>query len=391
MTDARLRSLWQRVGPLAAVATLSLAGAAAQGCGGSSSGDTGSSTGKTTHSTTSTSTGGEGGGGNGGGGGSATGSTATTGTGTSTSTTATGTGGGGGGGGTGGSAPLAQSKVADSSIALDAVPTPDGVTIYWLGVDATTNLATVYANPADGSVATPGDNKNTGLEAPRGISISSDGHTLYIADPGYTDASSKKDFGAIVSGAATGNAAVAAVSGTVGTSPRGLDVFKDTSSDTIFFTGSDKANGAVGVFTVPAAGGTISTVFSGAPLIDPQGVAVSADGKTVYVVDSSSADGLGVVYVVNAGAATALVSDLHVGYPGGIALSLDQKTLWVSGLDKDKGTNALLEIDISSKTVTPVASSVAKAIDAAGLHRALTKDVFAWADSAVAGQLSVIK
>ena len=74
---------------------------------------------------------------------------------------------------------------------------------------------------------------------------------------------------------------------------------------------------------------------------------------------------------------------LRVGFPSGIALSLDDKSVFVSTLDPVKATDVLLQIDIATPTTTTaITTNVATNTDAAGLHRARKVDVYAWADSA---------
>ena len=61
------------------------------------------------------------------------------------------------------------------------------------------------------------------------------------------------------------------------------DSTPDPDGNTIYFTAIGPAG--AGVFRVPASGGVASTVFAGAPLVNPTGIAMSNDGRTLYVAD----------------------------------------------------------------------------------------------------------
>ncbi len=165
--------------------------------------------------------------------------------------------------------------------------------------------------------------------------------------------------------------------------PRSLHVHRENASDVLYFTGIDKANGLPGVFKVAAAGGAVTTIAEGPPFSDPGGVTVSALGD-VYVLDTTgSGSQVGNVIVVPSGSTTATeaVPNLQVGYPAGIALRMDDGMLLASGFDPAAGTEALIEIDLASKAINYVTMGISGYREAAGLHRALTADVFAWADT----------
>ncbi len=62
-----------------------------------------------------------------------------------------------------------------------------------------------------------------------------------------------------------------------------LDAVPDSAGRTIYFTTDGPAGPAI--LRVPAAGGAVRTVVRGAPLVDPVGLAVSADGRRLFVAD----------------------------------------------------------------------------------------------------------
>lgn len=353
MAFRRLRN-WHRAGPSAIAITAILAGAAAQGCGGS---DTGSSNGGSTTTTTTSSTSSGGTGGTGG----ATGGT---------------------GGSTGGGSPSVQE--AAKAKAFDSTPDSAGEVIYFTASgDEGPGVYSVSANGGAVTKVFAGDP----LAAPLGISITNDDKTLLVADPGAEENPDdpKTPLGAIFAIPA-GGGAPSVVSGSSGTMPRGLDIGDDGGEETIFFTGVD-GTGKVGVFKMPVGGGAPKAIAVGAPFVDPSGIAV---GKTAtFVTDTvSSATKQGTVLRVANGEATVFLPEIGAGYPTGVALSADEKTLYVSGIDPDTGTDVVLVVDVATKTVTPYnGGDVGKNRDAAGLHRARKSDVFSWADLSAGGGL----
>ena len=80
----------------------------------------------------------------------------------------------------------------------------------------------------------------------------------------------------------------------------------DRAGRTIFFT-TDGPTGPA-ILRVPAAGGAVRTVLAGAPLVDPAGLVVSADGRRLFVADP----GAGRILVVRASCAATVGS---VGRP----------------------------------------------------------------------------
>jgi sugar lactone lactonase YvrE len=368
MRDARLRLFWHRAGPLTAIAALAMAGEASQGCGGGGSSGTGgtAATGGSTTTTMSTmSTGGM---------------TTTSSTGGMTTTT-----------GTGGMAPFTGTATvaANAALALDATPDPNGTNIYLTAVDPT-NGPGVFKVPADGSATTPvAVLAGAPFAAPFGIAISTDGKTLYIADPGATDSTGTDQLGVIFS-LPIGGGTATAVTGTAGTEVRSLEIAQSGGADTIFFTGHTAA-GVPGVFKVAAAGGTVATVAMGAPFVDPSGITIASDG-TMYVADTTAVQAPGgatasIIKIDTTGNATSFLSGLAVGYPAGIALSLDGNTMLLSSLDPSKYTDQLAQITVATAALgTPITMNINTFTEAAGMHRAKTADVFAWADSSAGAQ-----
>jgi hypothetical protein len=238
---------------------------------------------------------------------------------------------------------------AGFATAFDAVDNGTG-TIYFTGIDA--NGSTVFTTTDDGTHLTATDLGVTGLTAGLGVSLSKDGKTLYVADPAAeTDtfasgAITGTTLGQIVAVDTSSGGAATPVTGTQGYAPVGLATLSASGTDTLYFTGQDPANGKGGVFTIAAGGGAATALGEGSPFINPSGLLVAASG-TAYVVDRGQ-----VISVTAAGAATVLASGLNVGFPGGIGISEDASTLYVSAVDPAVGNDAVAEIKIASGAVT---------------------------------------
>ncbi len=369
MIDRRLKRFWYRAGPLAAGGAL-LAGGAIAGCG--------------SDSTTASTTSGPGGG-------------------SPTTTTTSSNGGAGGAGGattttsTGGPIDLAIGLSVDIHRPFDAVPSATGAQAYFTADGA--NGLGVYKASIDGAApkavalypTTVGDPANP-FAAPFGIEVSTDGEQLYIADA----AAGSADLGAIYSMAIDGSAPKL-IMGTDGTTPHSLAVVDVGGKDTIYFTGTEAtAGGFRGVFSIPASGGAVTKIYAGSMLKDPSGIAVAKDGN-IYLTDTtSSAKGSGQILVLKAGGEpTILIDDVRVGYPSGIALSLDEKSLYVSSFDPATLTDRVTVVDITEKSsAAAFATELGTFTEAAGLHRAKTANVFTFVDStagASGGKVFVIK
>jgi sugar lactone lactonase YvrE len=373
MMDRRLKRFWYRAGPLAACGALLAGGANAAGCGSDS-----------TTSSTTTGSGGE--------------------SPTTTSTTSTSNGGAGGGGGsvttttgTGGPMNVAIALSVDIHRPFDSVPSATGTQAYFTANGV--NGLGVYKASIDGAApsATPlyptaPDDPTNPFSAPFGIELSTDGEQIFIADA----AAGSTDLGAIYA-MAIGGSAPKVVMGTDGTTPHSLAVVDVGGKDTIYFTGTEAvAGGQRGVFSVPAGGGAVTKVFAGGVLKDPSGIAVAKDG-TIYLTDTtSSANGAGqILYLKAGGEPTVLIDNVRLGYPSGLALSLDEKSLYVSGFDAASLTDRVIVVDIGEKSsVSSFATELGTFTEAAGLHRARTSSVFTFVDStagASGGKVFVLK
>ncbi len=375
MKDRRLEHFWYRAGPLAAAGAL-LTGGAVMGCGSDS--PTTTSTGTTTTTTTG-STGGAGG------------MMTTTEASSTSSTSSSGTGGAGG-------APhaLALGSVADGHRPFDAAPNADGSVVFFTADGA--NGLGVYKVPADGSAPMPAAVYPTAVDpanpfaAPFGVAVSTDGKTVFVADP----AAGPSDRGAIYA-VPVGGGTPKMLSGTDGFAPRSLDVVAVGGLDTLYFSGTDaKVGGLPGIFSVPASGGMVTSVSVGGVLHDPSGLTVAKDGA-IYLIDTvASANHTSQILVIpSGGSPKVLMDDVRVGYPAGVAISVDDKTLYVSGFNPHELTDRLLVVDIAASKLTETFMVELGAFtESGGLHRAASSDIFALVDSSAgpkAGKVFVIK
>jgi len=262
---------------------------------------------------------------------------------------------------------------------LDSVPDSSGKTFYFTASHFISGVRTaaVYSVPAAGGSATLLAD-GAPLTAPFGIAISSDDKTLYVADAasGDTGDPSVVHFGAIYS-LPVGGGMPAAIAATSGFAPRGLDLAVVANADTLYFSGTDPADGKAGLFTIAAGGGTVKAVAKG--FGDPSGVAVEKNGGAFVADTIADGDHLGkIVLVAPDGTASDFVTSLAVGFPTGIALSTDEKLLLVSALDPVTRGSVVFAIDTATKSVTSFNKGIAASTDSGGLHRARAVDVLSW-------------
>jgi hypothetical protein len=278
-------------------------------------------------------------------------------------------------------APVAQGE-AESPV--DATPSPDGNDIYFIASTRKADpdglgferLPAIFKVSSKGGALTK-LHEGAPLGSPFNITISDDGSKLFIADTG-ADTSEDRSDGKVWE-MSTGGGTPSALAGTDGLRPGGVEVL----GDSLYITGHK--DGQAGVFRTGLGGGNVSALKTGAPFTDPSGVAVAKSGD-VYVVDSGSAmsaqGGASVIKVTADGNATVILEGISIGHPGGVALSADDKTLFISGLDAGKGTDTVFVVKLDGMQVSEAfTATIGEFYESAGLHRARTTNVFAWADS----------
>lgn len=260
---------------------------------------------------------------------------------------------------------------------FDSTPSPDGKTVFFTAV-GTDGEAAVFRAAATGGGST--QISTAPLAMPSGITISTDGKMVYVADP--APVINTQDGGALFAVPADGGAPEV-ISGTEGYTPRGLVLMREDNKDQIYFTGTDPTDGLHGLFKVPAAGGTVTVLAKGDPFTDPHGVAVTHQG-VAYVVDSSGGDHqTAIVIEVKKGTATVFQDGLQVGFPAGIALTGDDSVYLVSARDPQTRMDAVVRTVIASKQTASFSKEfgIDQFNEPAGLHRAANAEVYSWADS----------
>ncbi|MFO0652510.1 MAG: hypothetical protein U0326_40205 [Polyangiales bacterium] len=259
---------------------------------------------------------------------------------------------------------------------LDAAPSPDGATIYFIarGGDHGPGLFRVTAtggNAAEVAVGAP-------FATPRGLAVSSDGTRIVVAD-----ATAGTRGGLYVVPASGG--APTLLAGTEGTSPQGLEVVSQNGADQVYFTGV-ASDGSPAVFQIALAGGAARVVARGAMLHHPQAIAVNRAG-VVFVSARERRHGRRRGAPHRRSAVSALVNNVRLGDPAGITLSPDERVLGVSSLHPTEGTCQVLLVDVATG-MTSTFSDVIRANRAAGgVHRAhggASTDL-AWADLTAGG------
>jgi sugar lactone lactonase YvrE len=266
---------------------------------------------------------------------------------------------------------------------FDATPSPDGKDVYFIAMSRVPNEsgngtmleAGIFTVSATGG-AVKKLHSGAPLVAPFGITISNDGQTLFLADTAAATSEERADGRIYTMG--VGGGAPAALAGTDGYAPAGVEV----QGDFLYFTG--KKDGQAGLFKTGLAGGAVTPVAVGPAFVDPGGVALSKTGEA-YVVDTGSgtheAALASVVKVFPDGRTEILAQELAVGHPAGIAISNNERTVYVSGLDPTLRTDVVFTIDTASRTTAKFSDVIAEHTASAGLHRARNANVFAWADS----------
>lgn len=285
--------------------------------------------------------------------------------------------------------PAAVGSAANFHTPMDAIPDPDGNSIYFTAMSP--QGAGVFRVPVmGGAVVTL--TVGAPLTTPVGLAVSTTGQTLYVADPHALVATTQTvtgtalvtNTGAIFSFSSSGGLPVP-ITGTAQTAPRGLTVVKENNVDVIYFTGAAPDDGQPAVMKIPASGGALTVIEKGGQLVEPIGIAVNRNG-VIYIADQAAAgSGLGTLFQFNPQAdharsshAEILADRVRMGSPAGIALTLDESLLLVSSLDRVAGTSQVLVINTTTLAQGIVNKVIGVNHASGGLHRAHNKQEMAW-------------
>jgi len=257
----------------------------------------------------------------------------------------------------------------------DATPSPDGTRVYYVALgrdDTGEDRPGVFSVAADGG-APQTLASGAPFAYPVNIATSLDGQQLFVADRAAGDRAQ----GALLAlGVDNGTAQI--IDGTQNYRPGGLTVRTFEGREQVLFSGIDPERGSAGLFAIAPTGGAVQTLASGDAFHEPSGVAAATDG-TAYVVDI--ADGSAQVLRVRRDRVEPVLTAIGVGFPAGIALTRDEKTLLVSGIDVTTRHDVVHVVDLASGRHSQWTQGISAFAEAAGLHRAHDRDVFAWADS----------
>lgn len=263
---------------------------------------------------------------------------------------------------------------------FDATPDPKGENVYFTALTKE-GVPAVFSTSAKGG-GTKILHQGEPLAAPFGIAISEDGQRLFIADGSATptgpDGDADDDRGGILTMPTSGGAPTF-LGGTAGKSPRGVEVL----GDQVYFTA--KADRKAGVYKTGLGGGAVSTVFEGAPLVDPSGITITKKG-VVYFMDSSADEKAGAAVLgIADGKLTTVKDGLAVGHPAGIALVSDDSAVLVSGIAPATQTDVVHRIELGGGEMKSFSDVIGDFQESAGLHRAKGGETYAWADSKANG------
>ncbi len=269
---------------------------------------------------------------------------------------------------------------------IDAAPSPDGKVIYYATTGDT--APALFSVPAGGGGTMATIAEGVPLAKPSGVAVATDGSRLYVADQQAVVAGGTGSGGAILTVATTATSqAPTLLSGTAGWAPHGLDIVKQGDTDVVYFTGTDPANGAPGLFQVPAAAGTVTTIAEGTPFISPDSVVVTAQG-VAYVSDQGSGPGQGLVLRVKGTAVTPILTGLTLGKPAGVTLVNGDATLLISSIDPATRSDQVILLDLATGKTAVATKGIGKNKNSSGgLHRALRSPVVAWCDVSRSGKI----
>jgi DNA-binding beta-propeller fold protein YncE len=259
-------------------------------------------------------------------------------------------------------------------------PLPDG-RVAFLATDTASGAMGLFMQSSKGTSLLY---KGASLVAGHDLDTSIDYDAILVADP------------AVVTKDDNGNDVVGAISrfSLSGGEPEQLalgyaPVAVTVGAGGVYFSGRDPQSGERGVFRL--SGRSASPVHTGAPLVDPSGIALLSDGS-VLVADTSLHESTSIigeagVVLLKDGAATVFATGFTSGYPAGIAVTVDEKSLIVSGESMDQSDTVYI-FNMAEPAAAPTvvtAEFSAQQDSSAGLHRLREENTYVWASGSFSG------
>lgn len=264
---------------------------------------------------------------------------------------------------------------------LDSTPDPLGNFIYFIAIGK--------RGPGVFRVAATANSPVVEIAAgypfvsPSGIAISTDGLLLYIAD---AQAWSDEGLSGQIFVLPTSGGTPIPLPGAAGTKSRNLDVVREDGSEVIYYSGRNPQRRQAAIFRLPVKRNSNARIVAqGAPLVEPDGIAVTRTGE-VFVSDHASAgNGRGNIFRIKGRSIRLITNPVVMGNSAGIALTLDESTLMVSSHQRN-GYDQVLIVDLRTLRTQVFTDVVGQNTDAGGLHRAHERNIFSWADFTAGGQ-----
>ena len=139
-----------------------------------------------------------------------------------------------------------------------------------------------------------------------------------------------------------------------------LDAVASPDGETFYFTAFTTGESSqAALFSVPAAGGEVTTLHAGFPLEDPTGLVLSCDGATLYLADIGPdarelAEGQALVYAWDvAGGALSTITLTGMAEAASLALGPDCESLYATGY-ADDGAPGLFRFGLAGGAAEPV-------------------------------------
>lgn len=272
--------------------------------------------------------------------------------------------------------PFAQ-LLTSASQAIDAVPTRHGGGFYYLAIDdrgpGVFRVSGQGGAPQDVLIGDP-------LRTPTSLVLSVDNERLFVAD------STAGEGGGVLVVDAHGGGVLSSFA--AGHQPQGIDLLSPTDDGAnalVYYTGIDLADGQPAVFRARADGADTVVLAKGALLARPSGIAVSRTGE-VYVADTPATPGAGRIIKLVGPAMVEVAGGLWLGSPAGIALTLDEQALAISGLTPSSGGATVYLLELATGALRARDDGIGQSTAAGGVHRAGNRNLFGWADSTVGGR-----